>query len=100
MKRQAEIESGLAKRSVPAGKVLGDDEVSEEDATRMCRCGCGGEGLWANVDGRVEPPGREGMVMSCLGEILSRVTKIGNIHMGTTNNTSSFNLCPKKHKPS
>lgn len=37
MRRQAEIESGAAARKAEPGKVLGADEVSEEEAKRMCR---------------------------------------------------------------
>lgn len=37
MRRQAEIESGAATRKAEPGKVLGADEVPEEDAKRLCR---------------------------------------------------------------
>lgn len=37
MKRQAEIESGESVRKAEEGKILGDDEVSEEDAKKYCR---------------------------------------------------------------
>lgn len=37
MQRQAEIESGAAKRKVEPGQVLGAGEVSEDEAKRYCR---------------------------------------------------------------
>lgn len=37
MQRQAEIESGAAKRKIEPGQVLGAAEVSEDDAKRYCR---------------------------------------------------------------
>ncbi|GAB4822561.1 hypothetical protein N2152v2_009607 [Parachlorella kessleri] len=37
MRRQAEIESGVATRKVEPGKVLGADEISEEEAKEYCR---------------------------------------------------------------
>ncbi|PSC74164.1 sugar phosphate phosphate translocator [Micractinium conductrix] len=37
MRKQAEIESGSATRKAEPGKVLGADEVSEEEAKRFCR---------------------------------------------------------------
>jgi hypothetical protein len=37
MRRQAEIESGQSVRKADEGKILGEDEVSEEDAKAYCR---------------------------------------------------------------
>ena len=38
MQRQAEIESGASTRkAATAGQVLGADEVSDDDAKRLCR---------------------------------------------------------------
>lgn len=37
MKRQAEIESGESVRKAEPGKILGENEVSEEDAKKYCR---------------------------------------------------------------
>ena len=37
MKRQAEIEGGESVRKAEPGKILGEDEVNEEDAKTYCR---------------------------------------------------------------
>ena len=37
MKRQAELESGDAKRKAEPGQILGAAEVSEDEAKRLCR---------------------------------------------------------------
>lgn len=37
MKRQAEIESGLSTRQSEPGKILGEDEVPEDEAKRYCK---------------------------------------------------------------